>query len=56
MITDMLVIIVAFILFITWYSNNANKVSSTLASGNEEYKVYLITMDKLDQHWYFVNQ
>lgn len=56
MITDMLVIIVAFILLITWYSNNANKVSSTLALGNEEYKVYLITMDKMDQHWYFVNQ
>lgn len=55
-ITDMLVIIVAFVLFVVWNNKNEQEVSSTPTSSMENFKVYLITMDKMDQHWYYINQ
>jgi len=55
-ITDMLVIIVAFALFIIWNSKYQDNAVSTSAYLNRYYKVYLITMDKTDEFWYPLNQ
>lgn len=54
-IIDIIVIIAVCTLFITWY-NSYEKKKVTVASISQFYKVYLITIDKTDQYWYYVNQ
>ncbi len=43
-------------MFVSWNNKNEKEVISTSTSVNRDYQIYLITMDKLDQHWYLVNQ
>lgn len=51
-----LIIIIAMTLFVTWYENVQKDSAFTLASLNPNYKVYLITMDKENQYWYYINE
>jgi ribose transport system substrate-binding protein len=55
-IIDLLVILMGLALFFLWYSNKVNDADSVPTTLNKYLKVYLITMDKMDQYWYFVNQ
>jgi ribose transport system substrate-binding protein len=54
-ISDILVILIALALFILWHEKNFDERSVTVTS-THDYKIYLITMDKQDQHWYTLNQ
>ncbi|MHB8130554.1 MAG: substrate-binding domain-containing protein [Mobilitalea sp.] len=54
-ITDMLVILGSLILFIIWYEGRYQNTIST-SSTLEDYKVYLITMEKTSQYWYILDQ
>jgi ribose transport system substrate-binding protein len=51
-----LVIIIAFVLFITWYSKYEIEAAYQTSSINSRYQIYLITMDKQDQFWLPLNQ
>jgi ribose transport system substrate-binding protein len=55
-IIDLLVILMGLALFFLWYSKNENDADSVPTTLNKYLKVYLITMDKMDQYWYSVNQ
>ncbi|MHB8131301.1 MAG: substrate-binding domain-containing protein [Mobilitalea sp.] len=55
-IIDILIIIVAFSLFVIWNNKNENDTVPTLEPSLEFFKVYLITMDKTDQFWYSIDQ
>lgn len=56
-IIDILIITVAFLLFIVWYnSTHISKHRSLPASSISHYRVYLITIDKEDEFWHYINQ
>jgi ribose transport system substrate-binding protein len=55
-IIDLLVILMGFVLFFMWYNKKENEADSVPTTLNRYLKVYLITMDKMDQFWYSVNQ
>jgi ribose transport system substrate-binding protein len=55
-IIDLLVILMGFVLFFIWYNKKENEADSVPTTLNRYLKVYLITMDKMDQFWYSVNQ
>lgn len=49
---DLLIIIAGFIIFITWYHN---KFETVTTSALDTYKIYLITMDKKEQFAFDIN-
>jgi ribose transport system substrate-binding protein len=54
LITDIFVIILALGLFILWYETKyQNHIAASALPANE--KIYLITMDKTSQYWYYIN-
>lgn len=53
-IIDILVIIVAFALFVVWYENSQKDIPTT--SSPQNYLVYLITMDKNLQFPFIINE
>jgi len=55
-IIDILIIIVAFSLFVIWNSKNENDSVPTLEPSLRYSKVYLITIDKTDQFWYSIDK
>jgi ribose transport system substrate-binding protein len=55
-IVDLVVILMALALFFTWYNIKENDEAAIPTTLNRYLKVYLITMDKMDQFWYSVNQ
>jgi ribose transport system substrate-binding protein len=55
-VIDLLVILMGLALFFTWYNHNIKEPDSIATTLNRHLKVYLITMDKMDQFWYSVNQ
>ena len=53
-ITDIFVIILALGLFILWYETKyQDNIAASALPANE--KIYLITMDKTSQYWYYIN-
>jgi ribose transport system substrate-binding protein len=56
LIIDTLIMIAAFSVFAVWYNNKESSKLTTSQRILSSYKIYLITMDKTDQHWYFINQ
>ena len=52
---DLAVVLLAFILFVTWYQNRIHGVRTTFQNV-EFYDVYLITTDKGFQYWDILNQ
>ncbi|HWT74544.1 MAG TPA: substrate-binding domain-containing protein [Mobilitalea sp.] len=52
---DVLIITIAFALFILWYENKFEK-NTVPASSVKNYVVYLITMDKTSQYWYTLDR
>ena len=53
LITAIFVLILMFELFIIWYKKSQNFITTTAIP--ENYKIYLITMDKTTQYWYTLN-
>jgi len=53
-IAIMLVMVMTFALLVTGCSKD--NAASTTAGTNSKFKVYLITMDKMDQHWVSVDK
>ena len=53
-ITGIFVLILMFELFIIWYDKKSQNFITTTAIP-ENYKIYLITMDKTTQYWYTLN-
>ena len=53
LITAIFVLILMFELFIIWYEKSQNFITTTATP--ENYKIYLITMDKTTQFWYSLN-
>lgn len=51
---DILMIIAAFILFVIWYNNKINYVVP--ASSLVKQKIYLITLDKVEEFAYIINE
>lgn len=54
LITDIFVIILALGLFIMWYEIKCHDPIAT-STTPENYKIYLITMDKTSQYWYYLD-
>jgi ribose transport system substrate-binding protein len=56
-VKDILVVIIAFAFFAIWYENYVKeKAAPTSVSMNQNYKIYLITMDKVNEYWYYIDQ
>ncbi len=55
LLIDVMIIITVSILFIIWHYKSENK-GALATSSLRNYEIYLITMDKQDQHWYSLNQ
>ncbi len=51
-----LVILLGVSIFIAIFRNNSGRITSLSASQAQPHKVYLITMDKIDRHWYILDQ
>jgi ribose transport system substrate-binding protein len=54
-IFDLFVITIAFTLFVIWYEANF-KASVATVTTSKSYKIYLITMDKTIQYWYYIDK
>ncbi|MDF2941943.1 MAG: periplasmic binding protein/LacI transcriptional regulator [Herbinix sp.] len=55
-IATLIVVLMALTLFFIWYNFKEKVAVSTTTTSNKDLIVYLITMDKMDQHWYSINQ
>lgn len=52
-----LIITLAFVLFASWYNNYTNQAAvSTMSRRNRDLKIYLITINKTDLYWDYINQ
>lgn len=54
-LTNMLVILMAFTLFAVWYNKSINETAETSAKSGNAFKVYLITQDKTSEFYHTLN-
>lgn len=54
-ITDVLIIIIAFVLFILWYESKF-QYNAIITSSVDRYSVYLISIDKTSRYWQNINR
>lgn len=55
-IRDFIIILAALVLFCSWYEHGQRASVQTSEEANQYNKIYLITMDKEVQYWYYINQ
>lgn len=56
LIIDILIILLAFIIFVFWYEKNKSDYILKTAAFNKSHLVYLITMEKQSEFWERVNE
>lgn len=54
-LTNMLVIMMAFTMFAVWYNKSINETAETSAKPSGGFKVYLITQDKTSEFYHILN-